>query len=167
MVKYILAGVVFFLAVAVAFYGGLFIGRTKPDPPLGLPRPPAEDHWTYPGSALVARTGLNQSVFTILATPDDFDSVARFYSDRIGATTGLGDNFDPQRNETVTRGFAWGTYTRASDSRQMTDGVSPRKVRVWAFEVRSQVYDLNVVVNRAEGEAHTHVIITYDPKPPP
>ena len=43
---------------------------------------------------------------------------------------------------------------------------SDQEARVVTFEVRSQCYDLSVFVNRVEGEGHTHLVLTFDPKEP-
>jgi hypothetical protein len=167
MLKYILAGVVFLVGVTAAFYGGIFVGRMQPDPPLGVPPAPADDYWTYPDAREWGRIGGNGHYLATLVTPDDFDKVARFYHERISSAVGLGGgNFDPQREGGSSTGSQWGSYSETSDSRQ-SDGGGPRKVRVHSFAVRSQMFDLTVFVNRAEGEGHTHVTLSYDRKSAP
>ena len=166
MLKYILVGVAIFLVAVVAFYGGLIIGRGKPDPPPGVPRPPSEDHWIYPDAMNMMRSGSKDGFLAVLTTPDDFDSVARFYHQEISASLGLhDDDYDPRANGITATGLGSGQYVRASDS-LLRDGVGPRKVRIQTFEVRSRSYDLTVFVNRADGDKHTHILLTYDPKPP-
>jgi hypothetical protein len=164
MVKYLLVGLAVFLAVLAAFYSGLFIGRSKPGPPPGLPPPPSADYWNYPGSKELKRSGGEESLLAVLTTPDDFDEVARFYHQQISKATGLSAGpFDPQTVGIGSAGYAWGSYCYASDSTRPEGG--PRKVRSLVFEVRSRSFDLTVFVDRAEGEGHTHVTLTYDPKP--
>jgi hypothetical protein len=165
MLKYLLVGVVFLLAMTASFYGGLFIGLAKPEPPPGLAPPPPADYWTYPGSKELMRAGGQKDFLAVLVTPDDFDAVARFYQQQISQATGLSDgNFDPQGAGISGAGFASGNSRYASDSRRPDN--TPRNVRVFSFEVQSQGYDLTVFVNRAEGEGHTHITLTFDPKEP-
>jgi hypothetical protein len=165
MLKYVLGGLVFLLAVTAAFYAGLFIGRARPEVPLGVPPPPPADHWTYPGSKELMRSGGQANFLSVLTTPDDLDAVARFYHRQICQANGMPEgNFDPQHTGLSSTGFAWGSYCYAADADQPADAA--RKARVFTFEVRSQSYDLNVFASRAEGERHTHVILTFDPKEP-
>jgi hypothetical protein len=165
MTKYVLGVVVFFLAVAAAFYGGLFIGRAKPDGPLGVPPPPAAEQWTYPGSKELMRAGGQEDFLAVLTTPDEFDAVARFYHRQISQANGMPEgNFDPQHTGLSSGGFARGTYCFATDADQPDK--TAQKARTVTFEVRSQSYDLNAFVSRAEGEEHTHIVVTFHPKEP-
>ena len=160
--KYVLVGIAFFLAVTAAFYGGVFVGRAKPDTPGVLPPPPA-DHWTYPDSKELMRSGDQEKFLAVFVTPDDFDAVARFYHRQISQAGGLPEgNIDALRAGLSSSGFGRGTYCYAVDAGQ-PDG-KPRKARDATFAVRSQGYDLNVFVSRAEGEAYTHITLTLDPK---
>ena len=160
--KYVLVGIAFFLAVTAAFYGGVFVGRAKPGLP-GVPPPPPADHWTYPDSKELMRSGGQETFLAVLATPDDFEAVARFYHRQISQASGLPEgNFDAQRAGLSSIGFGGGSYCYAVDAGQ-PDG-KPRKAQAATFEVRSQAYDLNVFVNRVEGEGYTHITLTLDPK---
>ena len=40
-----------------------------------------------------------------------------------------------------------------------------RLVRVKIISVRTPRYDLGITISRAEGESHTHIVITYFPNP--
>src|SRR5262245_62419233 len=97
MLKYVVVGVLFLLAVTAAFYGGLFIGLGKPPAPQGVPPPPAAEHWTYPGSKELMRSGGQTDFLAVLTTPDDLDAVARFYHRQISQANGMPEGiFDAQ-----------------------------------------------------------------------
>jgi hypothetical protein len=164
MVKPILVGVAFFLAVLAAFYGGVFIGRAKPDPPPGV-TPPTPDSLIYPGSNELKRSGDAKNFLVVLTTPDDFDTVAHFYRQLVSSLTGVSNNgFDPKTLGSSGGGGGLGSYRIASDSTQ-PDGKS-RKVRILTFEVRQQGHNVNVFVNRVDGESHTHITLSLEPKEP-
>ncbi len=165
MLKYVVGGVVFLLAVAAAFYGGLFIGRARPDAPLGVPPPPPAEHWTYPGSKELMRSGSHNDFLSVLTTADDLDAVAHFYHRQITRANGMPEgNFNPQGTGLSNTGWGWGSYCYATDAGPPDKAA--RKGRVAAFEVRSHGYDLDVFLSRAEGEGHTHVVVTYHAKEP-
>jgi hypothetical protein len=165
MMKYVLVGVAFLLAVTAAFYAGVFTGRTKPEATPSVAPPPAPEQWTYPGSKELMRSGGQANLLALLTTPDDLDAVARFYNRQICQVNGMAEgNLDPQHTGLSSTGWGGGTYCYAVDADQ-PDQVA-RKARVATFEVRSQSYDLNVFVSRAEGEGHTHIALTFHAKEP-
>jgi hypothetical protein len=164
MAKYILLGGVFFLAVLASFYGGIFIGRAKPDPPPGV-TPPTADSLIYPGSNELKRSGDAKNFLVVLTTPDDFETVASFYRQWVSNLTGVSNNsFDPNTLGSSGGGGGLGSYRIASDSTQ-PDG-KPRKVKILTFEVQQRGCRLYAFVNRVEGEAHTHVTLSLEPKEP-
>jgi hypothetical protein len=162
--KYIFFAVVFFLAVLAAFYGGIFIGRAKPDPPPGV-TPPTADSLIYPGSNELKRSGDAKNFLVVLTTPDDFDTVARFYRQLVSSLTGVSNNnFDPNTLGSSGGGGGLGSYRIASDSTQ-PDG-RPRKVKILTFQVQQRGCRLNAFVNRVEGEGHTHITLTFESTEP-
>src|SRR5262249_11442982 len=142
MVKYLLV-VAVFLALLAAFYSGLFIGRSKPEPPRGLRHPPAAGYWNYPGPKELSRSGGGDGLVAVLSTPDDLDAGARFSHQQICRAGGLSaDTFDLKTVGIGSAGYAGGTYYYASDSTRPDGG--PRKVRSVVFEVCSKSFDLTV-----------------------
>jgi hypothetical protein len=162
MMKYILIGVAFFLVAVVAFYGGVYVGSAKPDPQPGVPAAPPSDYWTYPGSERRMSSGAGEDLLVTSTTPDDFKPVASFYHQQISSTLGIGGSFEMEGSGLASSGTGRGTYSYVVDSQRKDGGA--RKVRVATFEVRSPSYDLNVFVNRAEGEPDTHIVVTYHAK---
>jgi hypothetical protein len=164
MAKYIFLGVAFFLAVLASFYGGIFIGRAKPDPPPGV-TPPTADSLIYPGSNELKRSGDAKNFLVVLTTADDFDAVAHFYQQQVSSLTGVrDDSFDPKTLGISNGGGGLGSYRIASDSAQ-ADG-KPRKVRILTFEVQQRGCRLYAFVNRVDGESHTHITLSLEPKEP-
>jgi hypothetical protein len=49
------------------------------------------------------------------------------------------------------------------DMRQAGEGETPRPVRTKCLIRRGRAYDLTVFISRADGEAHTHIVLLYDP----
>ena len=93
-----------------------------------------------------------------MATADDYKKVADHYGTKLGfeAASNLG-----QFN---------GTSTEAGFQLAFTDGQEPgpaskaRPVRVLCLRQTCGSYSVVVFITRAEEEAHTHVILLYDPK---
>ena len=127
--------------------------------------------WHYPGAvsngsnSAGARGLLNLSVAparsTLLATPDSFEDVMRFYAGKAGLNWATAGTSGAQSART---GLLDGeSLVYMTDSTRLGDG-QPRPVRLQTLGRRTVTYDVAVIVSRAEGEGHTHVVLLWFPR---
>lgn len=140
------------------------------------PAPPLE-HWRYPGATEDSRgrgpsLGINgQTVrpaqeYLVLATADDYKKVAAHYATKLGfgATDFAGSDFPTSSYNSS------GMSTEGGSLFAFLDGTDPgppskaRPVRVLCLRQTCGSYSVVVFITRAEKEAHTHVVLLYDPK---
>jgi hypothetical protein len=135
--------------------------------PSGL-APPLE-HWGYPGATeqnrgrgpslvMNGQTVKPAPEYLVLATADDYTKVVDHY----GSKLGFGGASDLRQFNR--------TSTEAGFQLAFTDGQDPgaaskdRPVRALCLRQTCSSYSVAVFITRAENEAHTHVILLYDPK---
>jgi hypothetical protein len=147
------------------------------------PRPKAPPDWTewqYPDSKEQASgkggggTANGVTVGPIysveLTTTDDLDKVLQWYAkkfnnDIIAMPTGGGgqSKFDSNNpDDPIINGDVLQAGNRPSEDR--AKGMW-RPVKMKVITLRTPRYDLVINISRAEGESHTHVIVTYLPNP--
>jgi len=188
MNRWILIGVAVVI-VAVSFCAGLLVQRqyqlasinaaeeifrdiTGLDDP--VPPAPLWEDWMYPdaeskgsvtGSELRIKGKLIRPAgrYAVFVTPDDFETVAGFYADKTGFENV--DDAASSRSAVSSSGTLQGESNHLLDD--FEDAVQPQKsrpVRVKCLIRRCPSYDMNVLINRADGENHTHILLLYDPK---
>ena len=96
-----------------------------------------------------------------LTTSDDYEKVAAHYGIRLGfgATSSLG--LTGMTNKTSTES---GFQLALADGKDPGPGSEARPVRVLCLRQTCASYCAVAFITRAENEAHTHVILLYDPK---
>jgi hypothetical protein len=142
--------------------------------------PPEWTEWQYPdskeqgsskgGGGLMNGVTVGPIYSVELTTPDDLDKVLKWYAKKFGGEiiavpTGSGSlgGFDSNnKDDPVINGNVI-LSNRPSDDR---GAGSLRPVKMKVISVRTPRYDLVVNVSRAEGESHTHVVVTYFPNLP-
>jgi hypothetical protein len=99
-----------------------------------------------------------------MTTQDDYETVLKFYSDKTGianleAGTGAGTrgSFDSKTSSLET----WFVLT---DSLSPEHANRDRPVKAKMFGKRTPVYDLTMLVSRANDEKHTHIVLAYYPR---
>ena len=132
------------------------------------PAPPLE-HWRYPGAtehgsgrgpslAIKGQTVKPAPEYLVLATADDYKKVAAHY----GTTLGFGARSDfGHTNQTSTE---HGFQLALTDGQDPGPASKARPVRVLCLRQTCGSYSVVVFITRAEKEAHTHVVLLYDPK---
>jgi hypothetical protein len=181
--------------IALAFAGGyiLRLWQSAPHTPgtaqalfgaVKAPKPKAPPEWTewrYPGSTEQGSSkggggtmnGLTVGPIdsVILTTPDDFEKVLEWYANKfdspvIAVPTGSGSlgKFNTENtDDPIINANVMLASNRPGDER---DKGTWRPVRMKVISARTPRYDLVINVSRAEGESHTHVVVTYFPNKP-
>jgi hypothetical protein len=181
--------------VGVAFAGGYYlhlyqsVGRAVGiaevlSPAAKAPKPAKPPEWTewqYPGSAeggsskggggTANGVSVGPIYSVILTTPDDLDKVLEWYAKKFGneiiaVPTGsgsLGEMNTANADDPIINANVMLASGRPSDDPARGTW---RPVRMKVISVRTPRYDLVINVSRAEGESHTHVIVTYFPNTP-
>ncbi len=103
-----------------------------------------------------------------LTTPDDLDKVLKWYATKFdsaiiavptgGGVVGISDSNN--KDDPIINGNVILASYRPREEREK--GMW-RPVRMKIISVRTPRYDLVINVSQAEGESHTHVVITYFP----
>ncbi|QDU19397.1 serine/threonine-protein kinase [Urbifossiella limnaea] len=116
------------------------------------------EHWLYPGAGVVSTSsgGFHLGVYV---TPDPAEKVAAWYEERIGTRIALDGNF---------HGGGGGpdvfTATTSDSFRRVTGRAGEpvrRPVRVGIATRRSDASVLTLVINRADGEDATHIVLSF------
>jgi hypothetical protein len=135
------------------------------------PAPPLE-HWRYPGAIERAR-GRGSSLvingvtvkpapeYLALATADDYQKVTAHYGTKLGFKAASDFGLSGMTNKTSTDG---GFQLAFADGQDLSHAGNARPVRVLCLRQTCASYNVVVFVTRADKEAHTHVILLYDPK---
>jgi hypothetical protein len=144
-------------------------------------KPPEWTAWQYPGSTeggsskggggTLNRVRVGPIYSVILTTPDDLDKVLEWYANKfdseiIAVPTGSGSMSrvnTANQDDPVINGNVMLASDRPSDDRAQGRW---RPVRMKVISVRTPRYDLVLNVSRADGESHTHVVVTYFPNQP-
>ena len=143
--------------------------------------PPEWTEWQYPesteggsskgGGGTVNDLSVGPIYSVILTTPDDLDKVLEWYakkfdSEIIAVPTGSGSlsrmNTENQDDPIISANVLLASNRPSNDR----DKGPWRPVRMKVISVRTPRYNLVINVSRAEGESHTHVIVTYFPNKP-
>lgn len=141
-----------------------------------IPAAPDREEWLYPRakvkgqleSAAVRISGelvRPAGHYAVLVTGDDFETVARHYSDKLKFS-------DPEAIAKSQLAFSSEGNVQGEsvhlldDQRGEGDPQSARALRTKCLVRRCPSYDLTVLLTRAEGERETHIIVLYDPKAP-
>jgi hypothetical protein len=185
MGKFVLAVAVLVL-IAGAFAGGYYLcywqnpAQIVANPPKERKptAPPDWKEWQYPdsqegnsgkgGGGMMGGVSVGPIYDVVLTTSDDLVKVHAWYakkfdSEIIAVPTGAGSNTkmnsedkdDPIINFDVTL-----DNTLPKDDR---DKGGARPVRAKVISIRTPRYALAINISRADGEAHTHIIISYFP----
>jgi len=146
-----------------------------------LKTPPEWTEWQYPDSKEQGSgkggggtvNGLTAGpIYSVsLTTPDDLDKVLKWYAkkfdnDIIAVPTGsgsLGKMNTENKEDPIINADVLLASTRPNEER---DNGTLRPVQMKVISVRTPRYDLVINVSRAEGESHTHIIVTYFPNLP-
>jgi len=139
-------------------------GESGPAPPL--------EHWRYPGaidhgSGRGSSLAINGKVVTpapeylVLATADDYEQVAAHYGTKLGFVAAGDFGISGMTNKTSTES---GFQLALADGKDPGPGSEARPVRVLCLRQTCASYTAVAFITRAENEAHTHVILLYDPK---
>ena len=139
-------------------------GESGPAPPL--------EHWRYPGAIEHGRGqgssfAINGKVVTpapeylVLATADDFEKVTAHYGTKLGFVAAADFGISGMTNKTSTES---GFQLALADGKDPGPGSEARPVRVLCLRQTCASYCAVAFITRAENEAHTHVILLYDPK---
>jgi len=139
-----------------------------------IPAPPPKDEWLYPGAKVRGRIeGMALRIsgelvrpagtFLVITTTDGFDDVARFYAGKAGFE-------DPDAVATSRKAFSHsgslqGVATLVLDDAEVPgDPGGPRPVRSKTLIRRSPSYDVIVMLTQADGEAHVHGTLLFEPR---
>lgn len=112
--------------------------------------------WTEGGNIATLGQALPGPAGGLFVTPASFDDVLKFYSERFGPDgtrvdfQGAGTNID----------FAAVHCLHVDDSNK-PEGKGARTVRLQTFSRKTVDYRVVVVVSRAEGDAHTHIVLVH------
>lgn len=189
MRRRILITVAMIAAGAVAFGAGVMVQRQYQLAPIrvaeaavrgltGLddPVPPAPpwEEWRYPnaefkasiqGSSLRVMGELVRPAgrYAVLVTTDEFEDVARFYAGKTHFEAP--DAIAKSRSAVSSYGTVQGESNHLLDDfDDPSDPQKSRPIRAKCMIRRCPSYDLTVFITRADDEAHTHVVLLYDPK---
>ena len=139
-------------------------GESRPAPPL--------EHWRYPG-AIVHGRGRGSSLaingktvtpapeYLVVATADDYEEVTAHYGTRLGFVAAADFGISGMTNKTSTES---GFQLALADGKDPAPGSEARPVRVLCLRQTCASYSTVAFITRADNEAHTHVILLYDPK---
>jgi len=131
------------------------------------PAAPPLDDWRYPDAheqGKLEGTSVEINGRQVIPPPygarwttsDDYDKVVAFYAGKGGFKHTNGQYF-----EANTQGES--NIVLSDD--QLPDGsVKSRPVHALCLRRRCASYDLTVFISRAETEAHTHIVLLYEPK---
>lgn len=95
-----------------------------------------------------------------LTTPDSFEDVLGFYAGHAGydwRTAGVSGARATRAGLLDEEALVYSTDSTRPDGK-------PRPVRVQAVGRRTATHDVTVVISRAEGEEHTHVVLLWFPR---
>ena len=139
-----------------------------------IPAPPPKDEWLYPGAKVRSRIeGMAVRIsgelvrpagtFLVFTTTDSFDDVARFYAGKAGFEDP--DAVATSRRASSHSGSLQGVATLVLDDEERADDSGrSRPVRSKTLIRRSPSYDATVMLTQADGEAHVHGTLLFEPR---
>jgi len=156
------------------------------DPQVPSSAAPDVEEWKYPGAEKRGElTGVRKEVagkrtrlvgyVVVWTTPDEYNKVISFYADKlkmgavdldknphfsfIGGKVGFGSE-----TGTEATGFLPDTKGPLRGGTPVAGEKLTRPVQIHCLFQRTDSYDVTVIVNRADGEKYTHILLAYDVK---
>jgi hypothetical protein len=139
-----------------------------------VPPAPGWEEWQYPkarvmGSAASAAVSVSGKPahagghYAVLVTPDDFETVALFYTSRMKFADAAA--MARSRSAVSSEGNIQGESSVVlDDSREAQENANAEDVRAKCLAYRSPSYDVTVFLSRGAGDSHTHIMLLYNPK---
>jgi hypothetical protein len=112
----------------------------------------------------VTRSGDGFAVSTRFATADDFDTVVKFYTEKLGRKlepagnrVGVGGGSGPRVSVVTEDGHA----VKASGSFLNFDRETPRGIKLVTFAKVTADEQIMLVISRLDHEEYTHIVLTH------
>jgi hypothetical protein len=130
--------------------------------------------WKYPecsehesstgGGTQTSSGGVPPHFCLVMATPDDYERVLRYYGDKAGIPgleQGSGAGTKVNTGGPQVHVEEWFVL---NDSHPPNRATQSRPVKMKMFGRRTLTYDLTMLISRANDEKHTHIVLAFYPR---